>query len=122
MIGHFQYERNNYWLKVSRIENRTGKNESNVREQILSRNVILVTLIDSQETTCNDLIVNLYVTEKNNNSTDILSVHKLKLKNGIARIIKKKIYAFKRNKSIFNNSKFKNNLINLLILTNQFYC
>lgn len=122
MIGHFQYERNNYWLKVSRIENRTGKNESNVREQVLSRNVILVTLIDSQETTCNDLIVNLYVTEKNNNSTDILSVHKLKLKNGIARIIKKKIYAFKRNKSIFNNSKFKNNLINLLILTNQFYC
>lgn len=122
MIGHFQYERNNYWLKVSRIENRTRKNESNVREQVLSRNVILVTLIDSQETTCNDLIVNLYVTEKNNNSTDILSVHKLKLKNGIARIIKKKIYAFKRNKSIFNNSKFKNNLINLLILTNQFYC
>lgn len=122
MIGHFQYERNNYWLKVSRIENRTGKNESNIREQVLSRNVILVTLIDSQETTCNDLIVNLYVTEKNNNSTDILSVHKLKLKNGIARIIKKKIYAFKRNKSIFNNSKFKNNLINLLILTNQFYC
>lgn len=36
------------------------------------------------------LIVNLYVTEKNNNSTDILSVHKLKLKNGIARIIKKR--------------------------------
>lgn len=96
MIGHFQYERNNYWLKVSRIENRTGKNESNIREQVLSRNVILVTLIDSQETTCNDLIVNLYVTEKNNNSTDILSVHKLKLKNGIARIIKKKIYAFKK--------------------------
>lgn len=81
---------------MSRIENRTGKNESNVREQVLSRNVILVTLIDSQKTTCNDLIVNLYVTEKNNNSTDILSVHKLKLKNGIARIIKKKIYAFKK--------------------------
>lgn len=60
-------------------------------EQVLSRNVIFTYFNRSgQETTCNDFN-RLYVTEKNNNSTDTLSVHRLKLKRYIVRIIKRSI-------------------------------